>query len=111
MIFHSILSLTVSSVYLFDPHTHTRTHTYTHTHTHTHTHARTHTHTHTHTQLSSAHQAIALLKQDKEYLTKQVTDLSHRSRDMEEKNGNLQEQLLNVKQSKEELYEQFVRSG
>lgn len=64
----------------------------------------------TQNELSSAHQAIALLKQDKEYLTKQVTDLSHRSQDMEEKNGNLQEQLLNVKQSKEELYEQFVRS-
>ncbi len=55
-------------------------------------------------------QSVTLLKQDKDYLSKQVIETSSRCKDIEEKNTILQEQLSSSKQSKEELYEQFIRT-
>ena len=41
------LSVCISWLYVYRPHTHTRTHTHTHTQTNTHKHTHTHTHTYT----------------------------------------------------------------
>ena len=64
---NSLLSLSLSLLYILEhncninnsevsaPHTHTHTHiTHTHTHTHTHTRTCTHTHTHKHTHTEKA---------------------------------------------------------
>lgn len=61
-------------------------------------------------QLSSAQQAVALLRQDKEYLVKQVGDLGRRANVSEERCEALSHQLADVKLSKEKIYEQFLKS-
>lgn len=61
-------------------------------------------------QLSSAQQAVALLRQDKEYLVKQVGDLGRRANMAEERCEALSHQLADVKLSKEKIYEQFLKS-
>ena len=61
-------------------------------------------------QLSALEQSSVLLKQDKEYLGKQVSELTQRCRVAEERCEYLLLQLTEAKQSKEQLYEQFVRS-
>ena len=61
-------------------------------------------------QLSALEQSSVLLKQDKEYLSKQVSELMQRCQAAEERCGYLLLQLTEAKQSKEQLYEQFVRS-
>ena len=59
--------------------------------------------------MTSAQHSIALLKQDKNYLHKQVTDYTQRCREYEDKLEHVQNLLADVKQSKEQLYEQFVK--
>ena len=61
-------------------------------------------------QLSALEQSSVLLKQDKEYLSKQVSELTQRCHTTEERSEYLLLQLTEAKQSKEQLYEQFVRS-
>ncbi|XP_019852664.1 PREDICTED: progesterone-induced-blocking factor 1-like [Amphimedon queenslandica] len=60
-------------------------------------------------ELLSAQQSLSLIKQDKEYLSKERCDLSHRVRENEEKVETLLCRLNDCKQSKEEIYEQMVK--
>lgn len=62
------------------------------------------------TQLTTAQQAVALLRQDKEYLVRQVGDLSRRATVAEERGETLSQQLADVKLGKEKIYEQFLKS-
>ena len=55
-------------------------------------------------------QTIALLKQDKEYLSKQLNELSPRYKFLEERHHLIESQLDSVKASREELYEKFLTS-
>ena len=57
----------------------------------------------------SARHSLDLLKQDKEYLQKQANELSIRCKENEEKVDSLQSKLSDIKQSKEDLYKDFVR--
>lgn len=59
-------------------------------------------------QCSSAQQTVGLLRQDKDYLTGQVSALTQRVASAEEKADYLSEQLSNAKQSKETLYQQLL---
>lgn len=61
-------------------------------------------------QFLALEQSSALLQQDKEYLSKQVSELTQRCHAAEERSEYLLLQLTEAKQSKEQLYEQFVRS-
>lgn len=53
-------------------------------------------------------QSLALLKQDKEYLSKQLTELTTRSNVYEEQVAVLNKELTRVKQGREELYEKYI---
>ena len=51
---------------------------------------------------------MALLRQDKDYLSKQVSGLSQRVATAEEKANYLSQQLVEAKQAKEALYQQLI---
>lgn len=53
---------------------------------------------------------MSLLQQDKDYLNRQVSDLSNRRGFLEEKMTTLTEQVDGAKQSREEMYEKYVAS-
>ena len=61
-------------------------------------------------ELSAARQSLSLLKQDKDYLTKQTSDLSNRLSFSDEKIQQLNLQLEDAKQAREEMYEKYVTS-
>lgn len=61
-------------------------------------------------QVSSSKQSIALLRQDKDYLNRQVTDLTHRTAFCEEKLQQVNMQLDDAKKAREEMYEKYVES-
>jgi progesterone-induced-blocking factor 1 len=50
------------------------------------------------------------LKQDKEYLTKQVSDLTNRCTYAEEKTQQSGHELEDAKRAREEMYEKYVSS-
>ena len=55
-------------------------------------------------------QAEVLLKQDKEYFSKQISELQHKLSYSDEKLIQLADQLERAKQSREELYDKYVAS-
>ena len=61
-------------------------------------------------QLAAARQSLSLLKQDKEYLTRQVADLANRAAFSEEKIQQLNLQVDDAKRSREEMYDKYVSS-
>ncbi|CAH1778272.1 unnamed protein product [Owenia fusiformis] len=61
-------------------------------------------------QTTSAKQSIALLTQDKDYLSKQVSDLTRKSLYAEEKLDDINTQLETVKKAREELYEKYMHA-
>ncbi|KAL4235445.1 Progesterone-induced-blocking factor 1 [Mactra antiquata] len=61
-------------------------------------------------ELSAARQSLTLLKQDKEYLTRQSTDVANRLQFTEEKLQQLNIQVDDAKRSREEMYEKYVTS-
>ena len=61
-------------------------------------------------QLTAAKQSLSLLKQDKDYLTKQVADLTNRSTYAEEKTTLANLELDEAKKAREEMYEKYVAS-
>jgi progesterone-induced-blocking factor 1 len=61
-------------------------------------------------QLTAAKQSLSLLKQDKDYLTKQVSDQTNRCTYAEEKLQSISAQLDDAKRSREEMYEKYVSS-
>lgn len=61
-------------------------------------------------KLSAAKQSLSLLKQDKEYLTKQVSDLTNRCTYAEEKVQQSGHELEDAKRAREEMYEKYVSS-
>lgn len=61
-------------------------------------------------QLQSNKQTVTLLKQDKDFLTKQTSDLSNKLSYAEERLRQSNEQLDRAKMSREELYEKYVAS-
>ncbi len=61
-------------------------------------------------QVVSDKQAISLLKQDKDYFSKQVSELGRKFLYAEEKIVSLNDQLDRAKQSREDLYDKYVAS-
>ena len=61
-------------------------------------------------QLSTVQQSLALLRQDKEYLGRQVSELGRRASLAEERGDALVQQLGETKQAKEKLYEHFLKT-
>ena len=61
-------------------------------------------------QLASAKQSVVLLKQDKEYFSKQVSELHNKLIVADERVVQLNEQLERAKQAREELYEKYIVS-
>lgn len=61
-------------------------------------------------ELTAARQSLSLLKQDKEYLTRQVADLANRAAFAEEKIQQLNLQVKDAKRSREEMYDKYVSS-
>ena len=59
-------------------------------------------------QLQSCKQSLALLKQDKEYLHKQVTEMTSRCKVYEEQVPVLNSELTRIKDGREELYEKYI---
>ncbi|KAL8621077.1 hypothetical protein ACOMHN_040602 [Nucella lapillus] len=59
-------------------------------------------------QLSSAQQAEGLLKQDKNYLGRQVAEVSRRADQAEDRLQQLTRQLDHARQTREEVYEKYV---
>lgn len=55
-------------------------------------------------------QTVALLRQDKEYLSKQVNEITPRFNVLEEKLQQTTRQLDEVKLAREELYEKYLNS-
>lgn len=55
-------------------------------------------------------QTLALLRQDKDYLSKQVNELYPRYKVLEERYEHAAKQLDEVKHSREELYEKYLNS-
>ena len=55
-------------------------------------------------------QTVALLKQDKEYLSKQLNELTPRYKMVEEKLNQTMQQLDDTKQARESLYEKYLNS-
>ena len=58
--------------------------------------------------MQSCKQSLALLKQDKEYLNKQLPELTTRSKVYEEQVAVLSKELASIKQAREELYEKYI---
>ncbi|XP_060607865.1 progesterone-induced-blocking factor 1-like [Ruditapes philippinarum] len=61
-------------------------------------------------ELSAARQSLSLLKQDKEYLTRQCADIANRNQFAEEKMQHINMQLDDAKRSREDMYEKYVSS-
>ncbi|PIK46344.1 putative progesterone-induced-blocking factor 1 isoform X1 [Apostichopus japonicus] len=61
-------------------------------------------------QLSGQKQELALLVQDKDYLQRQLRDVTSKYQHCEEKLQSLTSDLENAKRSREELYEKYVES-
>lgn len=61
-------------------------------------------------QLSSAQQSEALLRHDKEYLSRQVQELTQRLKLAEEKTEMVSEELTVAKQAREDMYHQLIKS-
>ena len=61
-------------------------------------------------QLSSNKQTVALLRQDKDYLSRQANDANHKQAFGEEKLQALARQLEDAKLAREEMYEKYVAS-
>ena len=61
-------------------------------------------------QLSTAKQSLTLLKQDKDYLSRQLSESGNRSSFNEEKVQQLSRQLEDAKQAREDMYEKYVAS-
>ncbi len=55
-------------------------------------------------------QSINLLKQDKEYLTKQLSELKPRHDFLQQKLEETTKQLDDVRKAREELYEKYIHS-
>jgi len=55
-------------------------------------------------------QTVALLKQDKDYLTSQLNEMLPRYKMVEEKLHSASQQLDDVKLAREELYEKYLNS-
>ena len=55
-------------------------------------------------------QTVALLKQDKEYLSKQLNEATPRLKLVEEKLQQTAQQLDDAKQAREDLYEKYLNS-
>lgn len=55
-------------------------------------------------------QTVALLKQDKEYLSKQLNEATPRLKMVEEKLHQTSQQLDDAKQAREDLYEKYLHS-
>ena len=55
-------------------------------------------------------QTVALLKQDKEYLSKQLNETTPRLKLVEEKLQQTDRQLDDAKQAREDLYEKYLNS-
>ena len=64
----------------------------------------------TYHQVASCKQTIDLLKKDKDYFSKQVSDMHNKLLYNEEKVVQLHEQLERAKASREELYDKYVAS-
>lgn len=58
--------------------------------------------------MTSTKQSLALLKQDKEYLNKQVHELSTRCTMAEDHLHHMTKELSAAKQAREELYEKYI---
>ncbi|XP_057313065.1 progesterone-induced-blocking factor 1-like [Hydractinia symbiolongicarpus] len=61
-------------------------------------------------QMVEQNQTLALLRQDKDYLSKQVNELHPRYKVLEERYEHTTKQLDEVKHSREELYEKYLNS-
>ncbi|KAH3849855.1 hypothetical protein DPMN_092259 [Dreissena polymorpha] len=61
-------------------------------------------------EVSAARQSLSLLKQDKDYLTRQTADIANRLQFSEEKMAQFNIQLDDAKRSREEMYEKYVTS-
>lgn len=61
-------------------------------------------------QLTAAKQTISLLQQDKEFFSRQVTDLHNKLLYTEDRATQNAENLERAKQAREELYEKYVAS-
>ncbi|WAR11534.1 PIBF1-like protein [Mya arenaria] len=61
-------------------------------------------------ELSAAKQSLTLLKQDKDYLTRQSADVANRLQFAEEKMVQINLQLDDAKRSREDMYEKYVSS-
>ncbi|XP_066920860.1 progesterone-induced-blocking factor 1-like [Clytia hemisphaerica] len=61
-------------------------------------------------QVLEQNQTVALLKQDKEYLSKQLNELEPRHKMVEEKLHHTMQQLDETKQARESLYEKYLNS-
>ena len=59
-------------------------------------------------QMLATKQSFALLKQDKEYLNRQVQELGSRCRLGEQRLEDTTKQLNEVKQAREDLYEKYI---
>ena len=61
-------------------------------------------------QLTAAKQSLTLVRQDKDYFSKQVSELHNKLLYAEDKALQLGEQMERAKQSREELYDKYVAS-
>ena len=61
-------------------------------------------------QLTAAKQSLILLKQDKEYFSRQVSELTNKLLYSEERHIQLNAQLDRAKEGREELYDKYVAS-
>lgn len=59
-------------------------------------------------EMASCKQSLALVKQDKEYLSNQLAELTTRSKIYEEQVTVLSKELARIKQTREELYEKYI---
>ena len=61
-------------------------------------------------QLAALKQSLSLTQQDKDYFSKQVSDLQNKLLYMEDRVLQLNDQLDRAKNSREELYDKYVAS-
>lgn len=61
-------------------------------------------------QMTAAKQSMTLLRQDKDYFSKQVSELHNKLLYTEDKVLQINEQMERAKQSREELYDKYVAS-
>ena len=58
--------------------------------------------------MQSCKQTLALLKQDKEYLNKQTTEVTTKCKVFEEQVTILNQELDKIRKDREELYEKYI---